>query len=418
MKVSETSDPAEIAEAGLPLRQWIMLATIGLFTVLMLAVGTELTARMLYPVSMVGFEKCFASDDLSGDAPVRPNGVCVERVAESGIPVEYRFNSRGNRAGIELKPKQPGVYRIVMIGSSMAMGLFVPQQMSFAALLPAELSQRTGRNVELYNEATGGKFRGGPFPTRSSALRFKEALSADPDMVLWVITPTDVENAALEMPPRLSEAARSNLERPPGPTNAWERLRDARTRLESKLRDRWDQTRTSIVLKHFLLENESEDQYVNSYLENEDDSGFLTTKLGARWQHAFEILRNHAEDFARQANSAHVSFVAVLIPNRAQAAMISRGKWPHGYDPYNLGNMLRTAIESYGGTYIDILPELRPIPNPEQHYFPVDGHLDADGHAMVSKLLVEKLVNSELLGLGPAASQSQSQSQAGLARAR
>jgi hypothetical protein len=417
-ELSNVSDSVEKKETKLPLREWILLPIIGLFTMLVLAVCTEWTAKWLYPVLQVGIDNCFVRDDLSGNAPVKPNGVCLERVVESRFLVEYRFNSHGNRAGVELEPKQPGAYRIVMIGSSMAMGLFVPREMSFAAILPAELSQRTGRRVELYNEATGGKYRGGPFPTESSVLKFKEVFSAEPDMILWVITPMDLENALENQAAtsRISAGITSaNGKVPEQATSAWDKLRDAFASgsLDEKLHYRWNQTRTSLVVKHLLLASESQDQYVDSYLKNEDDAGFLKVRPSTKWQYALQILQNDAVEFAKQANAAGVPFVVVLVPNRAQAAMISRGKWPDGYDPYKVGEALRTTIESVGGTYIDILPDFRPIPNPEQHYFPVDGHLDADGHAMIARLLAKKLTGGTLPDLKAA-----SQPQAALAQGR
>ena len=128
-----------------------------------------------------------------------------------------------------------------------------------------------------------------------------------------------------------------------------------------------------------------------SYLKNENDAGFLKAEPNPDWQHWFQTFRIDAEDFEKQANAAGVPFVAVLVPNRAQAAMISMGKWPEGYDPYKLDNELRAIIVSHGGTYIDMLPDFRTIPNGEQDYFPVDGHPNPEGHTIISRLLTKEL---------------------------
>jgi hypothetical protein len=60
-------------------------------------------------------------------------------------------------------------------------------------------------------------------------------------------------------------------------------------------------------------------------------------------------------------------------------------------------------VTRHGGIYIDILPDFRNIPDPEQYYFPVDGHLDADGHAIVSRMLAKELTNGVIPELRAAA---------------
>jgi hypothetical protein len=399
MKPSSTSDPVDRGEAKLPRQDWILLPAIGLLTIFLLAVSAESTARWLFPVSAIGLESCFRADDPTGDAPVRPNSACSEQIAESKYVAEYKFNSSGFRADLEPGSKQPGAYRIVMMGSSFAMGLFVPREKTFAALLPAELSRQTGRKIELYNESTGGKFRGGPFPVPSSALHFKEVLSAAPDMILWIVTPNDLENAASATSgPAPRDAVQNNpaSSRPPNPpSNVWNSLRIAIANgtVGDKLRGRWEQSRISLVLKHLLLASESQNQYVESYLKNETDSGFLKTEPSLEWQALLRNFQADAADFESQAKAAGVPFVAVLVPNRAQAAMAAMDEWPAGYDPYKLDDELSTIVVSYGGTYIDILRDFRRFPNPEQHYFPVDGHPDADGHALISQLLARQLTS-------------------------
>jgi hypothetical protein len=387
-------------------RDWILLPLISLLTVAILGISTECALRLLFPASKAGFENCFVpvQNDLPGNAPAKPNSVCFERIAESKFPVEYRFDSRGHRSGVELKPKEPDSYRIVMIGSSMAMGLYVPQEMSFAAMLPKELSQRTGRKVELYNEATGGKYRGGPYPIAGSVHQFNEVLSADPDMILWVVTPADIENADSVNDSSATNGAMSDsapVEEPYGSTSAWSKLRNliAGGSLGDKLRDQWEQSRTAVMLKHFLLANESPYEYVRSYLENENEAGFLRAQPNSKWQHLLSVFQNDAAEFAQEARNAGVPFVVVLIPNRAQAAMLSMGEWPQGYDPYKLDHELHDLIQANGGTYIDVLPEFRRITSPERYYFPVDGHLDPGGHAVVSGLLTHGLTGGAVSAL-------------------
>jgi len=73
--------------------------------------------------------------------------------------------------------------------------------------------------------------------------------------------------------------------------------------------------------------------------------------------------------------------------------MIAMGQWPDGFDPYKLDDELRAILVSHGGIYIDILSGIRNIPNPEQYYFPVDGHPDAQGHLMFSRLLAKALTS-------------------------
>ena len=80
-----------------------------------------------------------------------PNCVSWEKIPKASLS-EYRFNGCGYRNNADFGPKPPGTYRIVMMGTSIAAGFRVPQEQTMAALLPAELSRRSERKIELYNE--------------------------------------------------------------------------------------------------------------------------------------------------------------------------------------------------------------------------------------------------------------------------
>jgi hypothetical protein len=400
MTRTDRTEPGAARDANWQRRDWVLLPAVSLLTIGLLAVSAELLSRGIYPSSQVGLQNCFAMDDPTGDAAVKPNSVCWEQTAESTFKAEYRFNSRGHRAGTELRPKPPGTYRIVLIGSSLAQGLFVPRERTFAALLPEELSTETGRKIEVYNEATGGKFRGGPFPTQNSAQHFDEVLAAQPDLILWVITPTDVMNARLNQ--NADSPDRDALQKDPRSATGsaktrsfWSNLTGsiAKGTFGERLKSRWEETRTSIVLKHLLIASESKDEYIKSYLRNGDDANFLKIKPDAKWQMQLQYFDAELAAITGLAKNAGVNLVAVFVPNRPQAAMISKGDWPVGYNPFMLEDEIRDSIVSDGGHFIDILPDYRGVPSPERAYFPVDGHPNADGQEIIFRFLAKELTS-------------------------
>jgi len=400
MTQTDRTEPKSVKGQNSRRRDRVLLPAISLLTVCLLATSAELLSRWLYPSTQVDFQNCFVMNDPTGDAAVKPNSVCWEQIPESSSKIEYRFNRKGHRVSAELSPKPPGMYRIVLIGSSLTLGLFVPRENTFAALLPEELSVETGRKIEVYNEATGGKFRGGPFPTQSSAQHFDEILAAQPDLILWVITPTDVINALSKeysdsqyggtRQEDLRSATNSSR-----PRNFWSNFIDsiAKGTFSDRLKYRWEETRTSVVLKHFLIASESQDEYIKSYLKNGDDINFLKTNPDAKWQLQLRYFDTEVAEIAGQARNARIPLAAVFVPNRAQAAMISKGDWPVGYDPFKLENEVRDNIVKNGGRFIDILHDYHGVPSPERDYFPVDGHPDADGQAIICRFLVKELTS-------------------------
>jgi hypothetical protein len=420
MTPSPATDPGNIQK--LPRRDWLLLPLIGILTLVLVAVTTEALCRYFFPASQSGMKSLFDKNDPSGDERVLPNTSYTERIAEGKYLAEYKFNSCGHRAAMECGPKPAGTYRIVLIGSSVAQGLYIPRELTFAALLPGELSQITGRKVDLYNEATGGKYRGGPTPARDDTRQFNEVMAENPDLILWVVTPLDIANPAFEDPvatPAVVAAANAApTAKPNAIVNAYNKVANAiaQGKLEEEFRYRWDQTRSSLVLKHLLLGADSQDAYVHSYLRNEEDSGFLRNEPGPKWQRLRKHFEAEAALYESRAKAAGVPFAAVLVPNRAQAAMVAKGQWPAGYDPYKLDAGLRSIIEGNGGIFLDILPDYKTILNPEQRYFPVDGHPDADGHAMISKLLAKELTSGAVPGLKAATEPQTAQSKSGEAK--
>jgi hypothetical protein len=397
-------------EEKLPRRDWVLLPLLSLLTISILVGSTELIARRTFSESKTGIANCMVNDPSTGPRGI-PNTICFEKGAESPT-VEYRLNSCGHRAGIECGPKAVGTYRIVMMGSSLALGVQIPLGKTMATLLPGELSRMTGRKVELYNE---GMLSEHP---HVAALRLNDALAAKPDLILWVLTPYDFEEVSFVS----WETPSSQL--PPSAGHAGTLVRFlynlktafAATSFEGAANEAWqalgrrikaDPAR--IMLLHVLYK--SQKQTIKSYLIGSDDeTGFLKSEMSGVWKSRLKQFDAYDEEMNSRATADGVPFVVVLVPTRAQASLISMGEWPVGYDPYKFNDELDFSITSKGGTYINILPEFRTVPNPERYYFPVDGHPDADGHRIISEMLAQGLTNGAIPALratstAPAASQ-------------
>jgi hypothetical protein len=131
---------------------------------------------------------------------------------------------------------------------------------------------------------------------------------------------------------------------------------------------------------------------------------FLQSESSAEWSKELRDFDSSASSIAEQARKAGIPLVVVFVPDRTQVALISMtGECPKGFDPYKVGKEVSSIIVSHGGTYLDILPEFRTIPNPQMGYFALDGHPNAFGHAMIAKFLTDKLADVAIPPLSAAA---------------
>jgi len=396
----DASDPKMLREPRLPRRDWILLPLLCLLTTGLLAASTELIARLLFSEFATREDGCILKTDQSQGWRGIPNCVVREKTAEGEL-VEHRFNSSGYRSSVEFGPKQPNTYRIVVVGSSIAMGGEVKMEEGFAALLAGELSQRTGRKVEVYNEAIAG-WGGTP---RNIASRFKSALSQQPDMVLWALTAWDIRNASGVWPTDEilpdEKRATPNTGTPgvskPGASRRRRglllRLRFIVPLTRRVVYDFWHSSRTNLMLTHYIDEYGSRSDYLDRCGIWHNDGQYLGAEPGIARLHHLEDFDGYAATIEAQASAAHVPLVAVLVPIRCHVALISMGNWPANIDPFSLDNEVRTIIVSHGGTYIDVLPDYRGIRNAEMGYFPVDGHLNPLGNSTLSELLAKELTS-------------------------
>ena len=367
-------------EQKLPCRDWILLPALSLLTILFLLSSFELIEYFLYADNVTNQVNCFPNNYGFKNYGAIPNCVTSDNYFEGSL-VEYRLNSSGYRSDKDFGPKLPGTFRIVVIGSSIAIGYQVPIKDAFATRLAPDLSRLTGKKVETLNLGMLGRRNYPYFVT----LRFKDALDFKPDMILRIVTPLDIrEETASITTEDLNKDFHPNQSRV---VQFFVRLQKHRLRF-------------ALMLQHFLFQSQS--QYVKSYLMNGDavsNVNLLKNQFDAESYQELKIFSSEDYRIEEKVKAAGVPLVTVLIPIRAQAAMISMGEWPDGYNPYKLGDELRSIVTSHGGTYVDILPVFRNIPNPEKYYMAIDGHPTVKGSAMISNMLASELTSGVIPSL-------------------
>jgi hypothetical protein len=382
-------------EAKLPGRDWVLLPAISLLTICAIVFSLRWVAHRNFSRLDWGVRNCQSMNPSTGVRAI-PNSECWAKHGEAPLLVSYKINSCGHRAGMECGPKPPGTYRIVMVGSSYPFGQDVQREQTIAGLLPPELSQRTGRRVDLYNESMWFGY------ARVVDLRFDDTLAAQPDLILWVVTKDDVQRAATMVPDLIPQSAGgstwSKIQYRVKQILAMRSIADQISFVQGYAQALFRVSETGTMIMHGLYRSQS--LYLKAtWMKDSDELWYLQAEPNATSHSLLQQFDSYVADIAGKAKAAGVPLAVVLVPERDQAALISMGEWPSELNPYKLDDDIRSIIVSHGETYIDILPGFRKIPNAEQYYMPVDGHPYARWQPIVSGFLTHELTSGAIPAL-------------------
>lgn len=402
MKDSPVKGVGEQTAASLPRRDWFLLPLVSTATVLLVLFTLETIARRAFPDLPESPLDCLVLNDSSTGIHALPNTVCHHKLLE-GPTVEYRYNRCGDRAGMECDPAPPGVLRVVLIGSSTTFGYGVPREQSFAALLPALLSERTGRAVQVYN--AGIEFYG---TAVAFDLQFQRVLALKPDIILWTMATSDFSNVGIitfvrgNAPPSgllstIAAASATLHNRGLGAAMGVAIAYPVRMVIYS---------RTLFMVRHLVYMDES--QYERNAKMNREEVEFLRSHPDPESLQKLGQFAHYAAEIQAKANAARVPFVVSMLPLRLQASMISLHEGAPELDPYQPARFTRSVVESNGGIFIDILPAFENVRSPGRYYYTVDGHPNARGHALLARILADALTGGAVPELAARENSTQS----------
>ena len=325
--------------------------------------GADLVSRMMFTEQEK--DACLVPDARLG-LRYKPDCTATLKSFESPWVTDH-YNDCGFRTDAPCGPVPRGVRRVALLGSSLAMGYLVPEQDTFAARSAKALTRLCGAPVEVQD--LGGYL---VFWTRILN-RVDDALKLKPDAALLQVSTMDLER------PDPGEGAVGANEGEPPTTN-----------LLLKIKDLLGQSRAWQVVQHYLFQKE--DLYLSLYLNSGSKSAYLREPLSPFWEgklRAYDVMLGKIAD---KFHAAGVPLALVYVPQRAQAIVASKEPGMPGLYPYQLDQRLAAIAASHHVAFIDTTPAVARAPKITDLFYPVDGHLDGEGHTVITSAIVDGIV--------------------------
>jgi hypothetical protein len=386
--------------------QRVVLICLGIAIALLLSEGI---ARWLplWP------DEFFQSDECYGLAHIPDaSGVWIN----ADFPLAFRsrvtINSKGLHDVENSYEKDEGVYRILVLGDSIADAFEVPIKEAFPARLESLLDQ--GQHETRFEVINGGHLS---FGTDDELLFYRcEGYKYQPDLVLLVFTVSnDVFDNSHTLNPHVDrpyftlnkgqlelhnfsvegEGPAHTVEKPRGPLDSLKVFLYTHSKLyrfagHIVKRNSWSWSAIA-RLGPMGRGGPSPATSVASL-----DFSVFKTPYPPAWQDAFILTEKLIQEIKEEAEAHEAQLVVIVVPNPYQL------EWKSDLDlDWDAPNRRLTQIlQRQGISYLDLLPLLRAYKasSPQEAlYIKGDGHWSAAGHAQAARLIYEYLVENKLV---------------------
>lgn len=366
----DTSVEIPPTRRGLTKRDFFLLPLTSILTVVFILGVCEIATRKFWKEDK---SSSCTTEDAKAGVRFKPNCTVVSKNAE-GPWTTYHYNDCGYRSESSCRSKPPGTVRVVILGSSVSQGLYVPYQQTYFAIAAGKLAERCQHPVDVQNLGIPGSSP--VFAYR----RVEEALSLKPDVVLYLLAPFDLEQQI--DPTELAQ--RHSAARPPFKVAAKLNV-SAMKRFESALTE----SRTLLVAQHYLFEDR--ETFLRMYLRYGDKADFLRQPFTPAWQRRFADLDLIIGDMADEFRAAGVPLVVIPVPSRAEAALLSSPVQRPGTDPSAFGRTVEAIAARHSAEFVDLMEPFSRIPESEKLFYVVDGHITVEGEKVIAENLLRKL---------------------------
>ena len=299
----------------------------------------------------------------------------VGRLPVSGTTL-YEINADGFRGPVQVRPKPPGRFRVVILGDSIAFGYGVEEAAAFPRVLESELARRApGSNVDVVNLGVGG------YNAWNEARVLEDVgVSYDPDLVLVQFCINDLNDPTVHFDGQtrlvlaaIPEAAFPNpaVRRDPRPAPSHLNAACSHSQLCVMARSFWR--------ARFDRSPDDDDVADRSAFEP------VESDAGPEWR----WLERNYMDMASIANQRGARFGIVMIPYPGQVRRPAT-------DP--AGELMGAMARRHGWTLIDPVAAFRAADSDASRLFIDQWHPTPAGHRILADETIRSLACSGGLG--------------------
>jgi lysophospholipase L1-like esterase len=245
----------------------------------------------------------------------------------------------------------------------MARGHGAPYSGTFAAIASKILSQRCGRTVDFQNMATVAA------DVHIIDHRIPEALKLKPSVIVLLINSYDIQ--FIGSPETAPSEFHLNL---------------------ASLKHLVTSSRLVTIGQHYLYLDPLVQLSVFLNAGADDAHGYVAIPLPRQWETRVEEMGAIIDRISAQAKAAHVPFVLVYAPRRAQVLLEMPKYHRANVDALELDRRLHAIAETDGVTFLDTTPSLASSKRYNDLFYISDGHPTVEGHAIIARDVASTLL--------------------------
>lgn len=359
------------------MRRVLVLGFVFVATIAAVALGLEAGARVVYPEQLAN--RCAVQSDAGRS--FKANCVSQPMKYWEGPWFTYAYNDCGYRSAASCHNEgAPDLLRVVVLGTSMANGMFVPYADTFTARAEATLKAQCSSPVDFQNLALPAAVLGLQPQWHHVLDRVPTALEMHPAALVMVLSSLDL-GYYNQLPDNLPDQPAKTAQGRPS-------LRDQFSQFKREVSD----SRAIMAMRRVMFRNEA--IYLGHTLKTGDSSNYLYPKLSPLWRMRLQVANSVLSASADKARAAGVPFLVIYYPTYQQVAAAQAKNQP-ALSPLGLDNRLRDIVEAHGGHFIDMTPTIAAQTNVPDLYYVSDDHPNGQGHRLLARELTKALIEDD-----------------------